>query len=127
MFVFVLNLSGSFTSRLLPVTEPLMIQAKQAKNDARALDTSSMTQSSLFTQPADAELQLRLKNPYSGIFWRGHHALAAKILHFRVFDRFDRVLMLKVTASAHFLKMESQRSLQLTGKRVVYSRFTGFF
>lgn len=53
-----------------------MVQAKQAKNDARALEASSMTQSSLLTQPADAELQLRLKNPYSvGIFWRGHHAL----------------------------------------------------
>lgn len=123
--LFVLNLSGSFTSSLLPATEPLMVLAKQAKNDARALDASSMTQSSLFTQPADAELQLRLKNPYSGIFWRGHHALAAKILHSRVFDRFDRVLMLKVTASAHFLM--KRRILQLTGKRVVYSRFTGFF
>lgn len=63
-----------------------------------------MTQSSPLTQPADTELQLRLKNTYSvGIFWKGHHALAPKILYFRAFDSFDREVMLKVTASAHSL------------------------
>lgn len=68
------------------------------------LTRSSVTQSSRLTQPADTELQLRLKNTYSGgIFWRGHHALAPRILYFRGFDSFDRELMLKVTASAHSL------------------------
>lgn len=61
---------------------------------------SSMTQSSHLTQPADARLQLCLKNTCSvGIFWRGHYALAPKLLYFRALDSFDWMLMLKVTAS----------------------------
>lgn len=85
---------------------------------------SSMTQKSHLTQPADARPQLRLKNTCSvGIFWRGHHALAPKILYFRALDSFDWILMLKVTASELFIFFRKSRwDLQLTGKSVVYLR-----